>query len=362
MDRLGLAAEHRRLVRHADALQVEEGIESGTGGAVKAGEEFAGIAAVDHEIGNGLGVLEIEHNQVVTLPVLPQRARGGGAGFLVRSLAVDDRGHSLGGILADALPDTHDIAAGGINNLAAVGFHRVDHGDLGAERRHDHDIFGLEVVEVGVGGVGSERVDAQRLDLGVHIGVVDDFAEEKNPAVFENFARRVGEVDGAFDAVAKAKFLCEADGCISRLEDTALCAEFFDEFAAVVGFHLGLDLGHDLRRADVDAGWGAHDSRGRDFTASRALPRKWLQGFVQKSGMRHSGAAGAGAGSADSMGQRIWRRQPGRQSEVMRRAASSRVRSPVMRYIPVWRFSVSRRGWAIFSPRKTARQFPKAAG
>ena len=97
----------------------------------------------------------------------------------------------------------------------------------------------------------------------------------------------------------------------ARLEDAALCAEFFDEFAAVVGFHLGLDLGHDLRRADVDAGWGAHDSTGRDFTASRALPSKWLQGFVQKSGMRHSGAAGAGAGSADSMGQRIWRRQPG---------------------------------------------------
>ena len=117
-------------------------------------------------------------------------------------------------------------------------------------------------------------MDAQRLDLGVHIGVVDDFAEEKNPAVLENFARRVGEVDGAFDAVAKAKFFREADGRIARLEDTALCAEFFDEFAAVVGFHLGLDLGHDLRRADVDAGWGAHDSTGRDFTASRALPRR----------------------------------------------------------------------------------------
>ena len=156
LDRLGLAAEHRRLVRHADALQVEEGIESGTGSAVKAGEEFAGIAAMNHEIGNGLGVLEIEHNQVVTLPVLSQRARGGGAGFLMRSLAVDDRGHALGGILADALPDAHHIATGGIDNLAAVGFHRVDHGDLGAERRHDHDILGLEVVEVGIGGMGGQ--------------------------------------------------------------------------------------------------------------------------------------------------------------------------------------------------------------
>ena len=156
LDRLGLAAEHRCLIRHADALQVEEGIKSRAGGAVEAGEEFAGIAAMNHEIGNGLGVLEIEHNQVMTLLVLSQRARGGGAGFLVRGLAVDDRGHALGGILADALPDAHHIAAGGVDNLAAVGFHRVDHGDLGAERRHDHDILGLEVVEVGIGGMGGQ--------------------------------------------------------------------------------------------------------------------------------------------------------------------------------------------------------------
>ena len=286
LDRLGFAAQHGGLVRHADAFEMGEGIESRAGRASEVGEEFFAISAVDHEIGNGLGIREVENNQEMSLSILPQRARGGGAGFLVGRFAVDDRGHALGGILADAFPDAHHIAAGGVDDLASVGFHRIDHGDLCSECRDDHDILGLEADEVGIRRVGSERVNSQSLDLGVHIGVVNDFAEEKNPAVLENLASRISQIDGAFDAIAKAEFLREADGGVSRLKNSALRSDFFNELAAVVGLHLGLHMGHNLGGADIDSCGGVHDATGRAFTVSRAFPRKRLQTFEQINGIR----------------------------------------------------------------------------
>ena len=120
---------------------------------------------------------------------------------------MNDRGDAFGGILADAFPNAHDIAAGGINNLATAGFDIGHHINFRTECRNDDDVALLQAVEVGRCWARGKVFDAQGLHLRVDIRVVDDFAEEKNPAVGKNFSCSVGEVDGALDAVAEAKLL-----------------------------------------------------------------------------------------------------------------------------------------------------------
>ena len=92
-------------------------------------------------------------------------------------------------------------------------------------------------------------------DLRVDLRVVDDLAEDEQPLALEflALARGVGEVDGAFHPVAKAELLGQPHRQPGRRQDAALRADALDEFAAVVGFHLRLDGGHDVGRAQVDA-------------------------------------------------------------------------------------------------------------
>jgi hypothetical protein len=143
--------------------------------------------------------------------------------------------------------------ASGVDDLAPMGLHCVDHRHLGTESRHDHHILRSQVVQIGIRRMRRQVANSKRLHLGVDIRVVDDFAKEKNPSVLENLPGRVGEVDGPLDPVAKAEFLREADRRMACLENTALGADFFHQFAAVVFFDLGMDMGHDIRRADVDS-------------------------------------------------------------------------------------------------------------
>jgi hypothetical protein len=58
------------------------------------------------------------------------------------------------------------------------------------------------------------------VELAVHLGIVDDFAEQKDFVVGEDAARGVGEVDGALDAVAEAESRARRIGRVADLRQT----------------------------------------------------------------------------------------------------------------------------------------------
>ncbi len=95
--------------------------------------------------------------------------------------------------------------------------------------------------------------DAFFIELAIDLGIVDDFAKQEDAIVGEDAAGGVGEVDGAFDAIAEAEVAGEANDGLADLDDAAFSAYGVDERAAVVGIDLGLDAFHHLRGADIDA-------------------------------------------------------------------------------------------------------------
>ena len=83
----------------------------------------------------------------------------------------------------------------------------------------------------------------------IHLWVVNDLADDKEPAIFKYFARGIGEIDRTFDPVAEAKLFRQAHGCIAHGNDSTRAPHFFYNVAAVMRFDLFLDRGHDVGRA-----------------------------------------------------------------------------------------------------------------
>ena len=108
---------------------------------------------------------------------------------------------------------------------------------------------GSKLIDFFIPGLAGNSDDAQAADLIIHLGIMNDFAEQKNRLVRVSPARRIGQVNGAFDAVTKAKFLGEFDGQITCGKDVPVGANAFDQFAAVMRQDLRLHGGHDIRPA-----------------------------------------------------------------------------------------------------------------
>ncbi len=77
----------------------------------------------------------------------------------------------------------------------------------------------------------------------VDVGVVDDLAGQKHPAIGKLAARLVGVIDGAIDAVAKAEFLGELEVEPARAGLVAEGLQAFDDGALVGTRQNGSDLG-----------------------------------------------------------------------------------------------------------------------
>ena len=112
------------------------------------------------------------------------------------------------------------------------------------------------LVQFLLGRLGGDDLDAHVADLVVHLGVVDDFAEQINRrvrrVVGKIFPRGVGEVNRALDAVAEAEFLGELHGEFAGGKHATAGADALDDFAAVMRQHLGLHRLHDVGAAEVD--------------------------------------------------------------------------------------------------------------
>ena len=91
-----------------------------------------------------------------------------------------------------------------------------------------------------VAGCAGEVSDAHGGELSVYFRVVDDLAEERNAAIGEDLARRIGEVDRPLDPVAESELLGQADHRSALLKHPSLAANALHETAAVVAFDLFL--------------------------------------------------------------------------------------------------------------------------
>ena len=150
---------------------------------------------------------QAQHDQVISLARLAKRARGGGAGFLVVRLAVDDRGDPVLGVAAHPPPDFHHVAAGRVHHVAAALLDLVHEFRRCAEGRDDDHVVLRQVVVAFAHVLPRQRDDAHLAQVAVHVRVVDDFPDEENPVLRENPARGVGQVDGPLHAVAEAELL-----------------------------------------------------------------------------------------------------------------------------------------------------------
>ena len=81
---------------------------------------------------------------------------------------------------------------------------------------------------------------------------MNDFAQEKDAPFGISAAGGVSEIDGAFDAIAKAEFLGQFDRQIAGRKDVAAGADALDQFAPVMGKDLGLHRSHDVGPPQID--------------------------------------------------------------------------------------------------------------
>ena len=102
---------------------------------------------------------EREHDEIMTLAVA-ERARAGRLGFFVLGFAVDDRSGGFARVFANPFPDAHDVAAGGVDDLAAALLDLLQDGKLGPEGRHDDDIVRLQIRDVRLLVVPDQILDA----------------------------------------------------------------------------------------------------------------------------------------------------------------------------------------------------------
>src|ERR1051326_2838492 len=81
---------------------------------------------------------------------------------------------------------------------------------------------------------------------------MDDFANDEEATILENFARGVGEIDRALDAVTKTKLLGQSQHQVAGRDDSAVPADLVDDVAAIMRLDLFLNAGHYLRSTEVE--------------------------------------------------------------------------------------------------------------
>ena len=259
---LGFRAKHRGLVGHADFAEVQIGIETLGTGLAEFFEKRRTITAAADVVADEVRFREVVDDDKVPRPAAGRAGpRTGRAGLFVVGLAVDDGSHAVIGVLPHAFPHAHDVTARGVDDLATTRLDTLLHRHLGPEGGNDDHVLGREIVDVGHLARSGQRADAHGRELGVDVGVVDDFADEEEVAIGKDLAGGVSEIDSALDAVAKTELLGQAHGQVTKGGNAAGGAQTLDHRTVIVRFDGGLHFFHDLRGAEVDSlgrGRGGH--------------------------------------------------------------------------------------------------------
>src|SRR3954468_792207 len=78
------------------------------------------------------------------------------------------------------------------------------------------------------------------------------FSNDEEATILEDFARSIGQVDGALDPVAEAELLGQANSRLTDGNDAASAANFVHVIAPVVRFDLLLHARHHVGRTQID--------------------------------------------------------------------------------------------------------------
>ena len=161
--------------------------------------------------------------------------------------SVNYGGNLFAGILPDSLPDAHHVTAGRVNNAASMSSDLLEEGNFRTEGGNNDHILRTEILDMRPAVPVEHVTDPKRGDLGVNLGIVDDLPDQEESCLWENFPRRVSEIDGPLNAVAESELLREADSGGPDPENGSLSADPLDETAMVMVLDLLLHTGHDLR-------------------------------------------------------------------------------------------------------------------
>src|SRR6266853_6351975 len=85
----------------------------------------------------------------------------------------------------------------------------------------------------------------------VDLWVMNDLADNKKLAIFENLAGSISKIDRALDPIAKAELFRQAHRGIAHGNDSTGAAHLLDNVAPIMRFDLLLHRGHYIRRAEV---------------------------------------------------------------------------------------------------------------
>mmetsp|Transcript_7824 Transcript_7824/g.13179 ORF Transcript_7824/g.13179 Transcript_7824/m.13179 type:complete len:564 (+) Transcript_7824:174-1865(+) len=221
-DRLRLLLVHGGLVGKADLAQVYPRVEV----------RRRGVAVLGHQLlrREAAGLLhDIRGNLLRLLHVLDDQVRlahgGGGDGFLVRVLAVDDRRHLRLLVLVDGRPHLGDPRARRVDGGDALVVQQLHLLERGAEGGKDHHVplaDGVKVLPAHGLRVLLHELDAHPAEQLVDARVVDQLVRDVDRLLRVRFPRRPRELDRALDAPAEAVLLGEHErhlaGALARRE------------------------------------------------------------------------------------------------------------------------------------------------
>src|ERR687898_25255 len=128
-------------------------------------------------------------------------------------LPVNDGSKPIPGVALHTLPDVQHRSTGGIHQHTTDGAEALEVSHGHAEGRHDHDVIrshGREI-EISVLTMTQER-NAHVTQLLVHVRVVDDLTEGKNPPLGKLGSSLIGILDAAIHPVTKADLAGQSEG------------------------------------------------------------------------------------------------------------------------------------------------------
>ena len=149
--------------------------------------------------------------------------REGGPGLFMGGLPVNHHGITLLCDLFGAIPDLFHKGTGGIvplhrNALVTQAFFHVQRR---AESRDDHNVFCGETVRVrqDLSFRIHQETDPLRLEIGVHKGIVDHFAQQEYPSAGMLFYGPESDLDRVLHSVTEAEMTRQRDLQRSEIQE-----------------------------------------------------------------------------------------------------------------------------------------------
>jgi len=172
---------------------------------------------------------------------------------------VHESGEAVSRVSLHPLPHVQHRAAGRIDEDAIQLAKSLERVDRDSECREDDDVrrFHGREIELTL-GVGIQEGHAHRFELRVHQRIVDDLADEEDPAIRELPAGLVGIFHGPVHAVAEAETPGQPESGAPDFEPVIGTLHRLDDGAAVFPLQNGLHLGLETEAASKIVAVVAH--------------------------------------------------------------------------------------------------------